>query len=86
MATTPLTGIISAPVRAKLYTVYALLGLGIGSTQVGYAAADAGQPTWLTVTLAVFAFVGTGLGFTAASNTNNPPQVQAAAEPVPPGQ
>lgn len=55
--------------RKTLYTIYTLLGLALGAVQVGYASADAGTPTWLTVTLAVFAFVGAGLGFTAATNT-----------------
>lgn len=56
-------------VRAVVYYVYALVALGLGGTQVGYAAAEAGQPTWLTVALAVLAFLGAGLGVTAASNT-----------------
>lgn len=60
---------IPANVRGPIYTIFAILGLGIGATQVGFAAADAGQPVWLTVSLAVYAFVGTGIGFTAASNT-----------------
>ena len=55
--------------RATLYLVFSLLGLALGGTQVGYAAANAGQPVWLIVALAVFAFLGTGLGLTAASNT-----------------
>ena len=61
--------ILTPEVRKPIYAIYALLGLVIGATQVAYSAAEAGQPTWLTVTLAVFAFVGTALGFTAASNT-----------------
>lgn len=55
--------------RAVVYTIFGILGLGIGATQVGYAAAEAGQPTWLTVSLAVYAFLGTGIGYTAATNT-----------------
>lgn len=54
-------------VRWWVYVVFALIGLALGGTQVGYAAADAGQPTWLTVALAVFGFLGTAVGFTAAS-------------------
>lgn len=61
--------ILTPEVRKPIYAIYAILGLVIGATQVAYSAAEAGQPTWLTVTLAVFAFVGTALGFTAASNT-----------------
>lgn len=55
--------------RRTIYSAYAVLGLALGATQVGFSAADAGQPVWLTVALAVFAFVGTALGFTAAQNT-----------------
>lgn len=65
-----LNDILPAKARQALYAVYAFLGLGLGATQVAYSAADAGQPTWLTVSLAVFAFVGTALGFTAAANTH----------------
>ena len=59
--------------RRIIYSVYAVVGLGLGATQVGYSAADAGQPTWLIVALAVFAFIGTALGFTAAQNTGAKP-------------
>lgn len=65
----PLANLIPAHIRSYLYIAYAVLGLGLGGTQVGYSAADAGQPTWLVVALAVFAFVGTGLGFVASANT-----------------
>lgn len=56
-------------VRAVVYYVYGVLGIGLGATQVGFLAAEAGQPTWLTVSLAVFGFVGLGFGLTAATNT-----------------
>jgi hypothetical protein len=55
--------------RKALYTVYAVLGVAIGAVQVGYTSSGAEQPTWLIVTLAVFGFLGTALGVTAASNT-----------------
>lgn len=61
---------IPPKVRGPLYTAFAFIGLGIGATQVGYAAAETGQPVWLTVSLAVYAFVGGAIGFTAASHTN----------------
>lgn len=63
-----LNEILPAKVRRVLYAVYAFIGLGLGATQVAYSAASAGQPLWLTVALAVFAFVGTAFGFTAAAN------------------
>lgn len=61
--------IIPASWRKPLYRIYALLGLGLGATQVGFAAAEAGQPVALTVSLAVYAFIGTGIGFVAQRNT-----------------
>lgn len=60
---------LPAKARAVLYYVTFIVGLVLGATQVGYAAAEFDQPTWLTVALAVFAFLGSGLGLTAASNT-----------------
>lgn len=73
-----------AKVRAKIYWVYALLGVALGATQVGFATANAGQPVWLTVSLAVFAFLGTALGLTAASNTNLDEDGRSNPDAVPP--
>lgn len=56
-------------VRGPLYVIFGLVGLGIGSTQVGFASANMTQPTWLNVALSVYAFVGSGIGYTAASHT-----------------
>lgn len=67
--TNPLYQLLPAAWRKPLYAVFAFIGLVLGGTQVGYASADLGQPTWLTVTLAVYAFVGAGFGFTASANT-----------------
>lgn len=55
--------------RATVYQLFWVLGLALGATQVGFAAAELGQPVWLTVALAVFAFLGVGVGYTAAQNT-----------------
>lgn len=55
--------------RRYAYVLSFVVGLVLGGTQVGYAAAEVGQPTWLTVALAVYAFVAAGLGLTAAQNT-----------------
>ena len=75
---------IPAKVRGTLYSIYAVIGLGLGATQVGYSAAQAGQPVWLTVALAVFAFVGTGIGYTAASNTPATAEVSVKVSPAQP--
>ncbi len=60
-------------VRARVYAAFWALGLGLGGTQVGYAAAESGQPTWLTVALAVYAFLGAGVGYTAQANVPDDP-------------
>ena len=63
-----LTDILPAGYRKVAYAVVALIGLILGAIQVAYGAASAGQPTWLTVALAVYAFVGGALGLTARAN------------------
>lgn len=63
-----LIDIIPEKGRKYLYAVYAFIGLVLGATQVGYLAAG-DQPLALTVALAVFGFIGTGIGATASANT-----------------
>lgn len=58
----------SPKARHIIYVIFWALGLGLGATQVGYSAANAGQPVWLTVALAVYAFLGVGVGYTASQN------------------
>lgn len=62
-------------VRAVVYYVYGTVGVVLGAIQVGHMAAAAGQPVWLTVSLAVFPFLGAGFSLTAATNTQIPPAV-----------
>ena len=62
--------------RRTLYTVYAVAGLILGATQVGFSAAEAGQPIALTVALAVYGFLGTAFGFAARSKTDATPAPQ----------
>lgn len=59
---------IDPAVRQGLYLIYALIGVSFGAIQVGLQAAEAGFPVWLKVALSVYAFLGTALGLTAASN------------------
>jgi protein-S-isoprenylcysteine O-methyltransferase Ste14 len=61
--------------RKSIYAAYAIVGVLIGAIQVGFAAADIGQPGWLTVALAVYAFVGGAIGLTAKSHTPKPEEV-----------
>lgn len=68
----PLTDIIPARARKYVYAFWALVGLVLGAVQVYVASqADPTQPGWLNGALAVYAFVSTGIGATAASNTPN---------------
>ena len=60
---------LPANVRAIIYWAYAAIGVALGSIQVGFAAADVGQPVWLVVALSVFAYLGAAFGLTAATNT-----------------
>ena len=64
---------IPAAFRKPLYGAFAVAGVIIGAIQVGFAAAEAGNPLWLNITLAVFPFVAGAIGFTASANTNNEP-------------
>lgn len=64
-----LNDIIPAAWRKPIYAAYALAGAIIGAVQVAYLSAEAGQPLWLTVTPAVYGFIGTAIGFTASANT-----------------
>ena len=64
---------IPAAWRKPIYGAFAVAGVVIGAIQVGFAAAEAGNPLWLNITLAVFPFVAGAVGFTASANTNNEP-------------
>ena len=64
---------IPAAWRKPIYGAFAVAGVVIGAIQVGFAAAEAGNPLWLNITLAVFPFVAGAIGFTASANTNNEP-------------
>jgi hypothetical protein len=71
----PLTDILPPAARKTVYFVYALIGFVFGAIQVGYGAAPhSAIPAWLKIALAVYAFVGTAIGATAASNVAGPPQ------------
>ena len=82
MAANPLEDIFGARVRGIVYAVFALVGLVIGSVQAAYSAMpDNDVPTVVTVALAVYAYLGIALGFTAASNAKNKPEdTEASAD------
>ena len=62
--------ITSGATRKGIYAAYVVLGFIIGATQVAFSAADNGQPTWLTVALAVYAFASVPVGSLALANTS----------------
>lgn len=61
---------LSTRARDILYAVFAILGIVIGAVQVGVAAAEMSQPVWLTVALAVYAFLGGAFGKLSRDNIN----------------
>lgn len=54
--------------RKAVYLVFWLVGLVLGALTAGYGAADAAAPEHLDVALAVYAFLGAAVGYTAQSN------------------
>lgn len=64
-----LKDILPSKIRKIAYLLYAFCGLATGAIQVGFVAAAVAQPVALTVAIAVLAYLGIGLGFTAAANT-----------------
>lgn len=70
---------IASPVARKaIYGAYVAAGVVFGAIQVGTAAVEGlGQPEWLTVALAVYAFLSVPVGSLALTNT---PTENAPAE------
>ena len=60
----------SARARKAIYGAYVIGIVILGAIQVGFAAISAGQPDWLTVAIAVAAYLGIPVGGLAAANTN----------------
>lgn len=63
--------VTSARARKLIYGAYVLLLLAAGGAQVGFSAAELGQPVWLTSALAVLAYLGIPVGGLAAANTKS---------------
>lgn len=68
----PLVGLFSPAIRKALYTLFGVAGLVVGAIQAYCASSAARQPSWIDGATAVLAYVGVGLGFTAASNVPTP--------------
>lgn len=69
---------IPAIVRGPIYAVYAVLGVIVGAVQVAYLAIPGDDPLWLTVTGAVYLFLGGAIGYAAATNTPAAPSAESA--------
>jgi hypothetical protein len=78
---------IPASLRLKIYVFFALVGLAISGTEVGYSTANLPQPLWLKIAIAVFSFLSVAVGYTAASHTPNVSSVDYNSplpDPTPP--
>lgn len=64
-----LTDILSPEKRKIVYAIFAVVGLILGSTVVGFAAAASALPVAVKVALAVYAYLGGAIGATAGANT-----------------
>lgn len=63
--------------RKIAYQIFWTVSLLVGMVQVGFAAAKADTPTWLTVALSVLPFLGAAIGYTAQANVNTLPKEEA---------
>lgn len=66
--------LLPARARQGIYVSYGVTAIVVSGTQVGYAAVPGlGQPTWLTVTLAVVGFLAVPVASLAAANVGQSP-------------
>lgn len=63
-----LTDILSPEKRKIVYAIFALLGVALGATVSGFAAAGVAVPVAVKVALAVYAYLGGAIGATAGAN------------------
>lgn len=67
-----LTDILNESQRKIVYVVFAIIGVVLGATQVAFSTMEVANPVWLSVAIAVYAFLGGPVGATAASNIFKP--------------
>jgi hypothetical protein len=66
-----LTNILTPEIRKVAYAAYAVIGTILGAIQVWISSTTGTeQPSWLLGALAVFGFIGTAIGATAAANAS----------------
>lgn len=68
--------------RRKLYAIYGVTGVLLGSAVVGFAEAGQSAPTWLGVAVAVHLYLGGAFGFGARSKVDAVPVVELSREDV----
>lgn len=77
--------LLPAKARLVVFAVAALTGLTISAIVAGFASVNAPTPQWLTITLAVFPVITSGLGILAGSNIQKPTTTATAVQvPVTP--
>jgi hypothetical protein len=54
--------------RGLFYALFGVVGVALGATAVGFAAAGAALPVWFQVASAVYAFLGGPAALTARAN------------------
>lgn len=64
--------LITARTRQRVYALYAAGSVLLGAVQVGYSAGQIEQPLWLTISIAVWVFLGGPQGLLALLNTHSP--------------
>lgn len=70
----PLT-LLPARGRQTVYITYGLIVIVVGAVQVGYSSVEGlAQPTWLTIALAVTAYLGLPVSALAATNVASQPE------------
>lgn len=64
--------LLPAKARLAVFSLAALAGLALTAITTGLAAVQAPSPQWLTIALAVFPVITSGLGILAGSNIQKP--------------
>lgn len=62
--------LLPSRVRFWLYVAYGLVSLAVSATQVGVASLGYAQPAWLTVAVAVVAFLAVPFSSLASNNVS----------------
>lgn len=75
--------LLPAKARLAVFSLAALAGLALTAITTGLAAVQAPSPQWLTIALAVFPVITSGLGILAGSNIQKPTTTTSTAVTVP---